>query len=207
MSSSRSLVVVSVLVALVAVGAVDAAQRHFAARPPTSASSSAVVETRLLANGKTHTRVRIARPRAADSNPADFAATPTNPPFENAKSMIFVISDFCKRSLNLTSQTIFNGGWAVPPPPVMTSFFEGAYSGFEAKANPGQDFVNGSIVYTMGAEPDVMSIDFFIVPGEWGMDVVWATAWQPKLFSSEYEHKAVYNLGLGDMHFQDKPIC
>lgn len=167
-----------------------------------------VVTHTKLANGKTRTTAR-----GFFNTDQKQLQDPTEPPILQAHKMTWIISNYCNNSLQLTEQAILNGGFNVAPPQIATSFFKGVLAGFEASPNPGQEHAtfNGTFTYQMinGANPgvDQLQAAFFLQNGEWGMDCVWATAWNPMLYVSEYERVAVYTLGMGDPHWVNKPIC
>ena len=220
---SRVLLLLTALIILVAVAFTSAATSSSKSSP----SRKAHIERIDLGNGKTLTRVRHYRQKPiskksekSTNNLAEPTMTEppatTAAPFIQPTDMMFVISNYCNTSMTLINEPqVMNGGWVIPPPRQMNSFFKGRYTGFEVASNPGQQpFFNGTFNYHFDnpLPVDDLNVAFFAAPDEFGMEAVSATAWHLQIFSSEYKDLAqgavaVYNIGLGDLHFTDKPIC
>lgn len=179
-----------------------------------SASKSIKVEKIDLGNGKTRHRVRhpVKTKALGDTTTTHPTGTPDD---QQAKNMIFVISNYCNMSkaMNIVSSSLLYAQWQTPPPMQIPSFFnpEGMMTGFEAVSDQtvdpnGQLFFNGTFTYQW---PNGQQLEaaFGLVQGEWELETVSMTSWHLMIYASEYEDVAVYDIGLGDLHFTDKPIC
>jgi hypothetical protein len=115
---------------------------------------------------------------------------------DQPQDFVIFISNFCNSTATLSKQQahLWEGTYAVPPQATVASQSSRAYKyGFEVKADPSSQRINGTVLYT---NPDVF-VDFFSVPNEWGVSVSFSKAAAVHTTQADVGSLSVYNIIVG----------
>ena len=116
------------------------------------------------------------------------------------KDFVIVVSNFCNTTANLSTQdrNLWEGSFQVPPPAAIASQLTSAFKyGFEVKADPTSERINGTVLY----QNPFVFIDFFSVPNEWGIEVEFHNTAAVETIQADVGPLSVYNIIVG--HGQD----